>query len=127
MHVKKGDKVVVTSGKDRGERGEVIEVDVEKQRVKVERRNMVVKHKRPNPITGAEGQRLEIEGWMHVSNVSLYSAELDGPTRTRTKFVGKDGALFDDQKSASQSMDGAKVTRRVRVGVKTGELFDPVD
>lgn len=126
MHVKKGDKVVVTAGKDRGESGEVLEVDVAKNRVKVERRNMVVKHKRPNPITGAEGQRMEIEGWIHASNVSLYSKELDGPTRTRTKFVGKGGELFDDQNSAAATLDGGKV-RRVRVGVKTGELFDSID
>lgn len=127
MHVKKGDQVVVTTGKDAGQKGEVIAVDRDKNRVKVQRRNMIVKHKKPNPLTGAEGARIEMEGWIHASNVALYSAELDGPTRTRKKFVGKGGELFDDEKSASASLGGEGKVRKVRVGVKTGELFDSVD
>lgn len=127
MHVKRGDQVVVTAGKDLGGKGEVIAVDVDKNRVKVQRRNMIVKHKKPNPLTGAEGARIEIEGWIHASNVSLYSAELDGPIRTRKKFVGKGGELFDDHKSAAASLGGEGRVRRVRVGVKTGELFDSVE
>lgn len=127
MHVKKGDQVVVTTGKDAGSKGEVIAVDRVKNRVKVQRRNMIVKHQKPNPLTGAEGARIEVEGWIHASNVALYSAQLDGPTRTHKKFVGKGGKLFDDQKSAAATLgDDAKV-RKVRVGAKTGELFDSVD
>ena len=127
MHVKKGDQVVVTTGKDSGSKGEVIAVDTAKNRVKVQRRNMNVKHKKPNPLTGAEGARIEVEGWIHASNVALYSAQLDGPTRTKKQFVGKGGELFDDQKSAADSLGGEGKVRRVRVGVKTGELFDSVD
>ena len=127
MHVKKGDKVVVTTGKDAGLKGEVIAVDRAKNRVKVARRNMIKKHRKPNPLTGAEGARVEIEGWIHASNVALYSAELDGPTRTRKKFVGKGGDLHDDYKSALDSFggDAAKI-RKVRVSTKTDEVFDEV-
>jgi large subunit ribosomal protein L24 len=127
MHVKKGDTVVVTTGKDAGAKGEVIAVDTAKNRVKVQRRNMIVKHQKPNPLTGAEGARIEVEGWIHASNVALYSAKLDGPTRTTKKFVGKGGKLFDDFKSAAASLGGEGAIRKVRVGVKTGELFDSVD
>lgn len=128
MHVKKGDQVVVTNGKDAGMQGEVIAVDRSRNRVKVQRRNMIVKHRKPNPLTGAEGARIEIEGWIHGSNVSLYSAELDGPTRTRKKFVGKSGELFDSLNEAQSSLgaDAAKI-RKVRVGTKTGEVFDEVE
>ncbi len=127
MHVKMKDQVVVTTGKDAGTKGEVIAVDTAKNRVKVQRRNMIVKHQKPNPVTGAEGARVEMENWIHASNVALYSAELDGPTRTRKKFAGKGGELFDDEKSALASLGGEGKLRRVRVGVKTGELFDSVD
>ena len=127
MHVKKGDQVVVTTGKDAGSKGEVIAVDTAKNRVKVQRRNMIKKHQKPNPLTGAEGARIEIEGWIHASNVALYSAELDGPTRTHKKFLGKGGELFDDQNAAAASLGGEGKVRRVRVGVKTGEVFDSVD
>lgn len=127
MHVKKGDTVVVTTGKDAGSKGEVLAVDTENNRVKVQRRNMIVKHKKPNPLTGAEGARIEAEGWIHASNVAIYSAELDGPTRTRKKFVGKGGELFDDHKSAAASLGGEGKVRRVRVGTKTDEVFDTVE
>lgn len=127
MHVKKGDQVVVTTGKDAGLKGEVIAVDRAKNRVKVARRNMIKKHRKPNPLTGAEGARVEIEGWIHASNVALYSEELDGPTRTRKKFVGKGGDLHDDHAAALDSFGGeeAKI-RKVRVSTRTGEVFDEV-
>jgi ribosomal protein L24 len=87
-----------------------------------------VKHQRPNPLTGEEGARIEVEGWMDASNVSLYSAELDGPTRTRTKFVGSGEELFDDYKAALDSFggDAPKKLQKVRVGTKTGEVFDEI-
>ena len=128
MHVKKGDQVVVLTGKDAGMNGEVILVDREKSRVKVQRRNMMVKHRRPNPLTGAEGARIEVEGWIHASNVALYSKELDGPTRTSKRFVGKGGELFADRKAAVESFgaDAPERIRKVRVSSKTGEVFDEI-
>ena len=75
MHVKKGDQVVVTAGKDADSKGEVIVVDTDKNRVKVQRRNMVVKHQKPNPLTGAEGARIEIEGW--IVHRSAFSFQVD--------------------------------------------------
>jgi large subunit ribosomal protein L24 len=129
MHVKKGDQVVLTTGKDVGLTGEVIAVDRDKNRVKVQRRNMIVKHQRPNPLTGAEGARIEVEGWIDASNVSLYSAQLDGPTRTRKKFVGASGELFDQYKAALDSFgeDAPERIRKIRVSPKTGERFDEID
>ncbi len=128
MHVKKGDDVVVLSGKDRGLRGEVLEVDPKKNRVKVARRNMVVKHRRPNPLTGESGARVEVEGWLHASNVALYSAERGGPVRTGKKFVGQGGELFDTKKEALESFGGDAPARiqKVRVGKQTDEVFDEI-
>jgi large subunit ribosomal protein L24 len=128
MHVKKGDEVVVLAGKDRGFRGEVLEVDPHKNRVKVARRNMIIKHRRPNPLTGEEGARVEVEGWIHASNVGLYSEEKNGPVRAGKKFVGQDDELYDTKKQALQSFGGEPPARiqKVRVANQTGEVFDEI-
>ncbi len=126
MHVKKNDKVVIRSGKDRGLTGQVIAVDPKKGRVKVNRRNMMVKHRKPNRITGEEGARIEIENWIDASNVSLYSEELDGPVRTKIEWVGKNGERFASRKEAAESFEAEVPDRidKVRVSKKTEEVFD---
>lgn len=126
MHVKKGDKVVITAGKDSGYNGEILEIDLKKGRVKVQRRNMIVKHRRPNPLTGEEGARIDMEGWIDSSNVSLYSEKLDGPVRTQKRWVGKGNELFESQNAAAESFGADAPARisKVRYAVKTGEIFE---
>lgn len=128
MHVKMNDKVVLLSGKDKGLTGDVIEIDHGKGRVKVSRRNMIVKHKRPNPLTGEQGNRLEIEGWIDSSNVALYNEELDAPhyERTSNRYLGKDGELYADKNEARKSFgdDVPAVIQKVRVGKKSKKLYD---
>lgn len=128
MHVKKGDNVIITAGKDRGLVGEILEVDPAKSRVKVLRGNMVVKHQKPNPLTGQEGARIEKEGWIHVSNVSLHSEKLEGPVRTQIRFIGKGGDLFQDRKDAVESFgsDAPSTIQKVRYSPKTEEVFDEI-
>lgn len=126
MHVKKSDKVIILTGKDRDFTGEIVEVDPEKGRVKVARRNMMVKHKQPNPMTGDEGARIEKENWIDASNVALYSDELDGPVRTGIRWRGFGGELFESKKDAVDSFDDEVPERidKVRVSKKTDEVFD---
>ncbi|MEM1347504.1 MAG: 50S ribosomal protein L24 [Myxococcota bacterium] len=127
MHVKMNDKVILLSGKDRGETGKVIAIDHRKGRVKVERRNIMVKHKRPNPLLGEDGARLEVENWLDASNVALYSEELDGPERVSRRYVGKGGAFFVSKALATESFEGEGapgVIQKVRVGKKTGHVYD---
>lgn len=126
MHVKKKDNVILLTGKDRGLRGEVLEVDPVKGRVKVARRNMVTKHRKPNPLTGESGARVEVEAWLHASNVALYSAERDGPVRTAKKFVGQGNSLHSTKEEALASFGDEAPARiqKVRVGKQTGEVFD---
>lgn len=125
MHVRKGDKVVITAGKDNGLDGEILAIDLKHGRVKVERRNMIVKHKRSNPLTGEEGARIDQEGWIDVSNVSLFSEKLQGPVRTQKRWVGKNQELFESYKAAAESLGGSADTiRKVRFAPKTGETFD---
>ncbi len=126
MHVKKSDKVIILAGKDREFTGEVIEVDPEGRRVKVARRNMMVKHKAPNPITGEEGARVEKENWIDASNVAVYSDELEGPVRTHINWRGADDELYETRNEAVDSFDGETpgYIEKVRVSKKTDEVFD---
>ncbi len=135
MHVKTEDDVMILAGKDRGFTGEVIEADPENRQVKVARRNMIVKHKQPNQITGEEGTRVEQEGWIDASNVALYieDEEDDGeverrPVRVGYKFVGADGDLFDQKHAAKESFEGEApdVIHKIRVAKQTDDVLDPI-
>jgi large subunit ribosomal protein L24 len=125
MHVKKNDKVIILAGKDKGQTGEILEVDRKKGRVKVARRNKIVKHKKPNQLTGQAGERIEKEGWLHASNVLLYSEEQGKGVRTYVRYVGQGDALFTSKHEAKASFgeDVPAVINKVRVS-KSGELFD---
>jgi large subunit ribosomal protein L24 len=70
--IKKGDEVVVISGRDKGRRGSVLKV-LEDDRILVENVNMVKKHQRPNPNANVAGGIVEKEMSLHISNVMLYN------------------------------------------------------
>ncbi|WP_158542293.1 50S ribosomal protein L24 [Lujinxingia litoralis] len=125
MQVKKNDKVIILTGKDRSLTGEVIAVDRKNGKVKVARRNMMVKHRKPNPITGEAGARIDQENWIDASNVALYSEKKGGAVRTSARWRGKDGELFTTKRDAVASFGDAeaKVTK-VRYSTKTEEIFD---
>jgi len=69
--IKKGDEVVVLTGKDNGKRGVVLKIIDEK--VLVEGINTVKKHQKPNPNKGIEGGIIEKQMPIHLSNVGLYN------------------------------------------------------
>ncbi len=74
-HVKKNDEVVIIAGTERGKRGRVIEVLRDKDRVLVEGARMIKKHiKRGRNRNAPQGQIVEREGTIHISNVMLASA-----------------------------------------------------
>ena len=128
MHVKMEDKVYILTGKDKGMTGEIIAIDRDKNRVKVSRRNMVIKHKKPNQMLGQEGARVEQENWLNASNVALFSEQAGGPVRISKKFVGKGGELHAAKQDAVASFGDNQPYRiqKVRVAKSTGELFDAV-
>jgi large subunit ribosomal protein L24 len=70
--IRKGDEVVVISGKDKGRRGAVLKV-LDSDRVLVENVNMVKKHQRPNPNAGVSGGIVDKEMPIRLSNVMLYN------------------------------------------------------
>jgi large subunit ribosomal protein L24 len=70
MHVKKGDEVVIIAGKEKNKRGKVLEVFRKKERVIVEGAMMIKKHMKRSQQS-PNGEIVEREGTIHVSNVML--------------------------------------------------------
>ena len=70
--LRKGDEVVVTTGRDKGRRGTIIRV-LEGDKVLVENVNMVKRHTRPNPQRNVQGGIVEKEAALHLSNVQLWN------------------------------------------------------
>jgi large subunit ribosomal protein L24 len=68
--IRKGDDVVVITGRDRGKRGTVLRI-LDAEHVVVEGANRVKKHQRPNPMKGVQGGIIEKEMPLHISNVAL--------------------------------------------------------
>lgn len=85
--IKKGDKVIVISGRDKGRTGEVIEVRPDDNRALVRGVHMVKRHQRQTPQQ--EGGIISKEGPIHLSNLALADPKDDKPTRVGFKFVGK--------------------------------------
>ena len=100
--IKKGDKVVVTTGRDKGKEGEVLRVLRADDRVLVQGVNMVKRHTAPSQA--ATGGIVEKEAPIHISNVSHLDPKSGKPTRTGYK-IDKDG-------------------RKVRIARRSGEAID---
>ena len=85
--IRKGDKVVVLTGRDKGRTGEVIEVRPAEGRALVRGINMVKRHQKQS--TTAEGGIVSKEGPIHLSNIALADPKDNKPTRVGFAFVGK--------------------------------------
>ena len=83
--IKKGDKVVILAGKDKGKKGEVTLVLPEEGRVVVQGANMVTRHTRPSMSN--QGGLIKKEAPLHVSNVALIDPKDDKPTRVGFKTL----------------------------------------
>lgn len=70
--IRKGDQVIVRTGKDKGKRGSVLRL-LEGDRVLVENINLAKKHTKPNPNKNVTGGIMDKEMPMHISNVALYN------------------------------------------------------
>ncbi|SES39830.1 50S ribosomal protein L24 [Psychrobacillus sp. OK032] len=101
MHVKKGDKVMVISGKDKGKTGVILTAFPKKDRVLVEGVNIIKKHMKPNQVN-PQGGIVSQEAAIHVSNVMLIDPKTGEPTRVGYKV--EDG-------------------KKVRVAKKSGEII----
>ncbi len=100
--IKKGDNVVVLSGKDKGSTGTVIQVMPKDDKVVVQGVNVRVRHAKPTQAD-PQGGKKSFEAPLHISNVALADPKDGKPTRVR--FETKDG-------------------KKVRVAVKSGETIN---
>jgi len=104
MHkIRKGDEVVVLTGRDKGKRGGVLRV-LENDRVLVQNINVVKRHTRPNPNKGVTGGIIDKEAPIHVSNIALYNPTTGKGERvgfktledgTKVRFFKKSGEVAD--------------------------------
>ncbi|CAN5244817.1 50S ribosomal protein L24 [soil metagenome] len=85
MKIKKGDRVVVLSGKDRGKEGVVMRAIPKEDKVIVEGVNVAKKHQRPTRMT-MQGGIIDKDMPLHVSNVAIISPGDGKPTRVGYRF-----------------------------------------
>lgn len=80
-HLRKGDTVVVLSGKDRGKQGRVLRVNATKGTAIVEKVNFTKKHTRPNPQKNVKGGILERESPINVAKLQVICPSCNEPAR----------------------------------------------
>ena len=101
--IKKGDEVIVTAGKDKGKRGDVVRVMGDK--VVVSNVNIVKRHTKPNPQANQPGGVVEREAPIHASNVMLFNPATGKGERIGFKVL-EDGRKLRVLRSSGESIDG---------------------
>lgn len=86
MKIKKGDKVKILAGKDKGKTGKILQIFQSSNRASIEGLNLLVKHMRPRK-QGEKGQRIEFPAPLDLSNVILVCPVCDKPTRVGYKYI----------------------------------------
>ena len=103
LHVKTGDRVIVTAGKDKGKTGNVKKSIPSKSQVIVEGLNMVTKAQKPNPMLGVQGGLNKIEAPLDSSNVMIVCPSGEKPTRVKHELV--DGKKVRICKKCGEKLD----------------------
>jgi large subunit ribosomal protein L24 len=98
--IRKGDEVIVITGKDKGKRGTVL-VRVDEDHVLVEGVNRAKKHVKPNPMKGVAGGIVDKDMPIHLSNVALFNPATKKPDRVGFKVL-EDGRKVRVFKSNSE-------------------------
>ncbi len=102
--IRTGDNVIVLTGKDKGKRGTVTRIMLEKNKVVVENINVAKKHQKPNPSSGAPGGIVEVEMPIQVSNVAIYNDATGKADRIGIKTL-EDGRKVRYFKSNGEVVD----------------------
>ncbi len=99
--IRKGDEIIVITGKDKGKRGTVLRVIPAEDRVVVEGVNVVKKHAKPNPMRGIQGGIVEKTLPVHVSNVAIFNKASGKADRVGFKVL-EDGSKVRVFKSTGE-------------------------
>ena len=102
LKIKKGDRVIVRNGRDRGKMGEVLRILPKRSLVIVQGVNMVKRHTRPS--SGHPGGIIEKEATIHISNVAHIDPKTDRATRVGYKFL-EDGRKVRFAKGSGEVID----------------------
>jgi len=102
--IRKGDEVIVNTGKDKGRRGQVIRVLPDADKVVVQNVNVVKRHTKPNPARGVSGGIIEKEMPIHISNVSIFNASTGKGDRVGIRIL-EDGRKARFFKSNNELID----------------------
>ena len=101
--IRKGDEVVVITGKDKGRRGTVLQI-LDDRRVLVEGANISKKHQKPNPNMGVQGGIVDREMPLHISNVMLFNPKSKKGERVGIR-VNEDGSKERFFKGSGETVD----------------------
>jgi len=100
--IKKGDQVIVTAGKDKGKKGDVVRVAGD--RVVVSNINIIKRHTKPNPQANQPGGVIEREAPIHISNVMLFNPASGKGERIGVKVL-EDGRKLRVFRSSGEAVD----------------------
>jgi large subunit ribosomal protein L24 len=101
--IRKGDKVIIQTGKDKGKQGVVLSL-LENSRVMVEGLNMVKKHTKPNPSKGEQGGLISKEMPLNISNIAIFNNATQKADKVTFKEL-KDGKKIRIYKSNQEAID----------------------
>ena len=104
FRIKKGDTVMVITGKERGKTGKVLQVHAKKARVTVEKLNIIKRHTKPN-AKNKQGGILEREASMAISNVMVFSESVQKPSRIKMKTFDDGRKVRVYQKAPTEVLD----------------------
>ena len=102
--LKKGDSVIVITGRDRGKIGKILSVQVQAGRVLVEKINIIKRHTKPTQ-KNKQGGILEKEASMALSNVMPYCESIQKPSRIRMKILNDGRKVRVYQKAPEDQLD----------------------
>ena len=101
--IRKGDKVIINTGKDKGKNGIVLSL-IDDKKILVEGLNMVKKHTKPNPTKGEQGGLVSKEMPLDLSNIAIFNSSTKKSDKVTFKTL-KDGKKIRIYKSNQEAID----------------------
>ena len=101
--IRKGDKVIINTGKDKGKNGIVLSL-IDDKKILVEGLNMVKKHTKPNPAKGEQGGLVSKEMPLDLSNIAIFNNATKKSDKVTFKIL-KDGKKIRIYKSNQEAID----------------------
>lgn len=110
MKIKKGDKVKILAGKDKGKTGKVLQIFQSANRASIEGLNLLIKHMRPRK-NGEKGQRIEFPAPINLSNAVLVCPKCGKPSRVAYEYL-------------EIEKNGVKQKKKIRICKKCRQAVD---